>query len=241
MIPRIFIGYVPEDKAFVKNLEAELKAVGADVWSDHCEIHDGEELSQQVRDILSTCTSVLLIWSCGAQKSYQVELELKYAMSQEKDIIPCLLDETKLPDIFTSWTPLHFRNFDYGIENLFKVLKFSSRSKVVELPKQGLDDSGTESKSAISSKLQSTNEIERRENIKTLPNKSSTAEWWANIPDWIWSILALSLPFFVTILLFLWRKIVSWFPSFPPWVPWSGETVFFIILLLILFRIVCGR
>lgn len=82
--PKIFISHAWENKAFVRRLEAALKAAGAEAWVDHSGVHGGDNLPKRISDALTWCDTVLLVWSEVASQSYSVELEWTNALSRGK-------------------------------------------------------------------------------------------------------------------------------------------------------------
>jgi len=120
---KIFISYAWEDKAVVRRLEDELLTTDAEVWIDHSHIRGGHNLTMCINDALEWCNTLLLIWSKAARRSRWVKIEWTSANSIPKPIIPCLLDETKLPPILLGTVYVDFRNFDQGLEQLLRALK----------------------------------------------------------------------------------------------------------------------
>lgn len=131
--PRIFISHAWEDKVLARRLEVKLINAGADVWVDHSGIRGGDNLPKRISDALEWCNTLLLIWSDPASKSTWVELEWTNAISLEKAIIPCLLDDTPVPAILTNKAYLNFRNVEQGIIQLLHALN-RARQPVTETP-----------------------------------------------------------------------------------------------------------
>jgi hypothetical protein len=123
--PRIFISHAWEDKALVRQLEAELRTAGAEVWVDHIGIRGGDNLPERISEALEWCNTLLLIWSEAASKSRWVKLEWTNAVSLEKAIIPCRLQATQLPGILAHKAYIDFQNVDRGIGELFRALNLA--------------------------------------------------------------------------------------------------------------------
>ena len=100
--PKIFLSHSWEDKAFVRRLEAELKAAGAEVWVDHSGVRAGDNLSKEISQALAWCNTVVLVWSQAAAGSHWVELEWTAALALRKVIVPCRRDETDLPPLLSN-------------------------------------------------------------------------------------------------------------------------------------------
>jgi len=126
--PQIFISHAWEDKPFVRRLEAALKtSADIEVWIDHSNIRAGDRISRRVSDALEWCNTLLLVWSNKASSSSWVELEWNAAVNLHKTVIPCLLDETKLPAIISGMAYISFINFDAGITYLFKTFNIDTQ------------------------------------------------------------------------------------------------------------------
>ncbi|MGH7599146.1 MAG: toll/interleukin-1 receptor domain-containing protein [bacterium] len=127
--PKIFISHAWEDKAFVRQLEDELKAAGAEVWVDHSGVRGGDNLPKRISDALEWCDTVLLIWSEAAGQSHWVELEWTNGISLKKTIIPCLLSQVQLPGMLVNRLYVDFRNVDQGLAELLRALQLERSSQ----------------------------------------------------------------------------------------------------------------
>jgi len=116
--PKIFISYSWEDKKIAQRLRDELKANRAELWIDYSKIQAGDSLPRRISDALDWCNILLLIWSEASRKSEWVELEWTSALTLKKIIIPCVLDEAKLPTILSNILYIDFRNFEKGFQAL---------------------------------------------------------------------------------------------------------------------------
>ncbi len=132
---RVFICHSWEDETMVQRLETELKTAGTEVWVDLADICGGDNLPERISDGLEWCTILLLVWSAAAGKSRWVKLEWTNAISLEKTIIPCLVDDTKLPAILSNRAYLDFRDFDLALARLLRGLK-NGKSTSVDTKKQ---------------------------------------------------------------------------------------------------------
>jgi len=116
--PKIFISHSWDDKLFVRRLENELKLVSTEVRVDHSDVRGGDQISKWVSDTLEWCNTLILVWSNASSVSKWVELEWNSAINLHKRIIPCLLDDVKLPAILSGMAYIDFRNYDEGISRL---------------------------------------------------------------------------------------------------------------------------
>lgn len=131
--PKIFISHAWEDKPLVRRLEAELTAVGAEVWVDHEGIRGGDNLPERISNALEWCNTLLLVWSDAASVLRWVKLEWTNAVSLEKAIIPCKLNAAPLPAILANKAYLDFRNVDQGLKELLRALDLA-RQQIAPAP-----------------------------------------------------------------------------------------------------------
>ena len=129
MKPKIFISCAREDKPLVLRLEAELAAAGAKVWVDHEGIRGGDNLPKRNSDALEWCNTMLLVWSRAARISDWVELEWTNAISLNKTIVACRLDEARFPEILANKAYLDFSDTELGIADLLQALKLARKSE----------------------------------------------------------------------------------------------------------------
>lgn len=125
--PKIFISHAWEDKPLVKQLEAELKAAGAEVWVDHSGIRGGDNLPKRISDALGWCNVLILVWSEPSRHSRWVELEWTNAISLGKKIIPCVLNKIQLPPILANKAYISFSSTHQGISQLLLDLRLAQK------------------------------------------------------------------------------------------------------------------
>lgn len=121
--PKIFISHAWEDKPLVRRLEVTFKAACAEVWVDHEGIRGGDNLPERISEALDWCNTLVLVWSTTASQSRWVKLEWSNAISLEKNIIPCRLDDTKLPAILAHKAYIDFKDIEQGFTLLLQALK----------------------------------------------------------------------------------------------------------------------
>ena len=121
--PRVFISYASEDEAVAKRLDAELRAAGGEVWFDRSEVRTGSEFAVRISDALEWCSVLVLVWSQSAVRSPWVKREWASAAAQDKTVIPCRLDETRLPGLLAGMVYLDLTNLESEIRNLLRTLR----------------------------------------------------------------------------------------------------------------------
>ncbi len=126
--PKIFISYSWEEKPLVLRLEKELQAAGAQVWVDHEGIRGGDNLPERISEALEWCDTLTLVWTKAASHSRWVKLEWTNAISLEKSIIPCCVDNATLPAILAHKAYVDFSDVEAGLSQLLKALRLCAPS-----------------------------------------------------------------------------------------------------------------
>lgn len=123
--PKIFISHSWNDNEISKKMAENLKRDGADVWIDSSRISGGDSLPDAIGEGIEWCDVFLLVWSKSARDSYYVKLERNCAVDNRKRIIPCVIDNEKVPTILTAFLRIDFQNFDQGYGHLIHDLKLN--------------------------------------------------------------------------------------------------------------------
>lgn len=92
-MPNVFISYVKADLPIAKEITDELVAHGVNVRLDAKVLVAGEEFGPQIMDIISETDAVILLLSEHSTRSKWVEREVELAISQQKTVLPVLLDD----------------------------------------------------------------------------------------------------------------------------------------------------
>ena len=120
--PKLFISYAWKDKKKVRRLATELRSAGIEIWLDESDTRPGDQISTEVSRALKWSDMLILVWSAAACASQWVEQEWGAANSSHKKIVPCLLDETRLPALLADRVYVDFRDFDQGMVSLRRIL-----------------------------------------------------------------------------------------------------------------------
>jgi hypothetical protein len=96
-----FLSHAHEDKPFVRNLAAHLRAAGHSVWIDEAEINVGDSLIEKISAGLDQVDFVCAVLSKSSIESRWVQRELEIATIREMDegrvvVLPLLLDDVPL-------------------------------------------------------------------------------------------------------------------------------------------------
>ena len=124
-MPKVFISHSWADNKFSRKLAENLKRDGAEIWIDYARISGGDSLPEVIGEAIEWCDTLILVWSKSASISYFVKLEWTCALTNQKRIIPCVIDDAKLPTILSGLLYLDFKNFENGYHSLVRDLKLS--------------------------------------------------------------------------------------------------------------------
>jgi len=96
---QLFLSYGSPDKAFVRKLAADLKAVGIEVWLDEYEIKVGDSISAAVNQAISRSAYFVALISDDSVKRPWVQKELQTAMHLQIEgklkILPALITNSE--------------------------------------------------------------------------------------------------------------------------------------------------
>ena len=107
-----FISHSSRNHARAQRLERALEAEGLDVWLDDSEIRLGVLLGKELQSSIRRCRALVLLWSRAASRSRWVNSEWLMALHQDVFVLPCLLDETPLPQCLQNSVYLSLRRVD---------------------------------------------------------------------------------------------------------------------------------
>jgi hypothetical protein len=103
-----------------------------DVWRDQHSIYGGPQWPKEIGEAIADCDAVLLLWSSDSAASHFVEFEWTTALALKKTIIPCLLDETKLPPALAAINTIACRNATEAAPNILATLPDEPQSRGAE-------------------------------------------------------------------------------------------------------------
>lgn len=97
-MPRtVFVSYSRKDSDRIQQAVALLEAGGARVFRDIDDIEFGDDWEEVITRKLQECERVMIFWSANAKASEWVGREYSIALTQQKRMVPVLLDSTPLP------------------------------------------------------------------------------------------------------------------------------------------------
>jgi TIR domain len=92
-----FISHASKNRSVASKLEKALEGTGLQVWLDDSEIMLGVLLGKELQDSIRASHVLLLLWSRHAASSRWVASEWLTAFHMNRFIVPCVLDDTPLP------------------------------------------------------------------------------------------------------------------------------------------------
>jgi hypothetical protein len=96
-VPRAFFSYSRQDSEFVLQLASDLRTAGAAVWLDQLDIEPGQRWDSAVERALASCPRMLVVLSPASVDSTNVMDEVSFALEENKQVIPILYRDCKLP------------------------------------------------------------------------------------------------------------------------------------------------
>lgn len=127
-MPKVFISHSWEDNNISKQIASYLKQAGAEVWIDYARISGGDSLPEVIGEAIEWCDTMVLVWSKSAACSYFVKLEWTCGLTNQKRIIPCVVDNTRLPTILSGFLYINFGDGKQDFIELGRALKLDAKT-----------------------------------------------------------------------------------------------------------------
>ncbi|MBI5961374.1 MAG: toll/interleukin-1 receptor domain-containing protein [Chloroflexi bacterium] len=123
-MPQIFISYGRADEVFCRTLSKDLDESGGDIWIDVDDIRAGEDWAAAIQTGLDACSVMILVISPASMQSRRVREEWKYFHSQDKPLIPLLLEPTPVSYELHSlqYVNFHTQRYDIALKQLISEL-----------------------------------------------------------------------------------------------------------------------
>lgn len=127
-----FICHASADKAFARQLYADLRKFGIQVWLDEQEISVGDSLFESIDDGLRTSDYTIVVLSKTALARPWVKKEIAASFNMEveanrKKILPALIEDCPVPVFLKDKRYADFRvSYDLGLNDLLKVFRIGS-------------------------------------------------------------------------------------------------------------------
>lgn len=126
-----FLSHSSADKAFIRQLAADLTANGISVWLDEQRIRVGDSIPEKIAQGLAESDYFLIAMSQKSSESAWVQKELNSALMSEVqrrkvNILPLKLDDTTMPLIIADKKYADFsKSYRAGLDDLLTALKGS--------------------------------------------------------------------------------------------------------------------
>lgn len=137
---KVFISHSWGDNDIARKLAIELKSAGVEIWIDYAQIKEGDSITGSILKGIEWCDILLLIWSKSAANSYWVKEEWQCALSLQKRIVPCIIDDTNRPPLLRGFLSIDFRNIKTSLVDILRALELKAFKKIypVEIAEQGI-------------------------------------------------------------------------------------------------------
>jgi len=97
-----FISHASVDSLITKRLVRALEADALTTWTDYSAMRFGKLLVPEIHKAIRDARLFVLLWSKSARKSRWVTTEILVAFHRKKFIVPCVLDDTPLPQFLAN-------------------------------------------------------------------------------------------------------------------------------------------
>jgi hypothetical protein len=120
--PKVFISHSHQNRHSAVELQKVLEENNAETFLDQDRIEAADNLPARVREGISWCESLLLLWSASAAESSWVQQEWELAYDERKKIIPYVLDPTPLPFVLENLVYIEADDQKHGNAHLLKAV-----------------------------------------------------------------------------------------------------------------------
>jgi acetolactate synthase regulatory subunit len=133
--PKAFFSYSRDDLEFALRLATDLKKAGANVWMDKLDIRPGQLWERKAEEALDNCARLLVILSPASVSSRNVMAEVGFALDEQKEVIPVLYRECKVPFRLRPLQYVDFRSdYSQGLEELLRALGANQSQPRIPVP-----------------------------------------------------------------------------------------------------------
>jgi len=118
---KVFISYSSKDTTKVEQVKKIFDNSSIDFFEAEQSILLGESILNEIKSNIKSCDLFLLLWSRNSKKSEWVQKEIGIAISEEKSIIPVILDKKiPVPDFLKD---IKYLKFDDDPEEALELLR----------------------------------------------------------------------------------------------------------------------
>ena len=131
----VFISHSSATAAAAARIELAFKAAGFDAWLDNSDLGLGVQLRPELHHSIRNSRAMVLVWSEAASRSRWVSAEILTAFHMDRYILPCVTDDTPLPQFFGHPVYLDMRTAtDDGLQRLVQAAERAPESANPLLP-----------------------------------------------------------------------------------------------------------
>jgi len=130
---KIFISYSRVDgQQYAVELSARLRKAGANVWLDQVDIEPGKIWDFEIEKALQTSEAVIFIATEKSTSSNNVLNEVYYALEENKEVIPVIFHDCKMPFRLKRLQYIDFTtNYETALARLLKALRLDPTDAVL--------------------------------------------------------------------------------------------------------------
>ena len=134
----VFISHSSASAAAAARIEQALTAAGHDAWLDNSDLGIGVQLRPELYEAIRNSTAMVLVSSEPAARSRWVAAEILMAFHMGRFIVPCVTDDTRLPQLFGHPVYLDLRKADdAGLARLVRAAETAPDSADPLPPRMG--------------------------------------------------------------------------------------------------------
>ncbi len=146
----IFFSYSRKDSEFVLELSQKLKELGADIWLDQTDIEAGSNWDDSVEEALANADTLIVVLSERSVVSKNVRDEYSYAIEENKQVVPVLMENCTIPFRLRRLQYADFTTSEtVGIQTLVDTLKLKQPTEKIESVKSSPGNSSKPIKTKI--------------------------------------------------------------------------------------------
>jgi len=99
-VHNVFISHSSATAADAARIEQAFVRAGFDAWLDNSDLGLGVQLRPELNEAIRSSRVMVLVWSEPASRSRWVSAEILTAFHMDRFILPCVTDDTPLPQFF---------------------------------------------------------------------------------------------------------------------------------------------
>lgn len=108
----VFISYSHADKDFIAPVVKLIRGLRQDlVFQDYDNLEVGKPWEPQLLEALANAGMVVVFWCSHSAQSDWVKKEYQLAIQKAKEVLPIMLDDTKMPHDLSAYQGINMSNF----------------------------------------------------------------------------------------------------------------------------------